>query len=67
VKSSELCRAVGISYSRLWNLVRSGRLARPRKDGSGDLLWGAAAVEQVRAALARRRRRGQAAEAATTA
>jgi hypothetical protein len=66
MKSRELCAAVGgISYSRLWYLVRQGSITPPGKDASGDYVWPPESVEVLRLALERvRRRRRQGAEAA---
>ncbi len=56
-KSPGAARALGISTSRLWNLIRSGRLAAPTKDPSGDYIWYPEDVERARVALLVDRRR----------
>jgi hypothetical protein len=56
LKTPGVCRELSCTYSLLANLMRSGRLAPPQKDSSGDFVWTPADVERARAALASRRR-----------
>jgi predicted site-specific integrase-resolvase len=50
-KSPTAAQELGISYARLINLMRSGKLAPPKKDSSGDYLWTEADMEAARKAL----------------
>jgi hypothetical protein len=54
-KSSAVARALGIPYSRLFSLIREGKITPPAKDGSGDYVWSALDVERARRALLTRR------------
>jgi hypothetical protein len=56
-KSPSVARLLGITYSHLLGLIRSGRLDPPLKDESGDYVWTDADVERARAALQIDRRR----------
>jgi predicted site-specific integrase-resolvase len=56
-KTAEAARLLGVTYARLFSLIRSGRLVSPRKDGSGDYVWVAEDVDRARSALAVDRRR----------
>ena len=51
-KSPVAARELGISYWRLIGLLRSGRLAPPAKDTSGDFLWSDTDMARAREALA---------------
>jgi hypothetical protein len=57
LKSSGLAQELGIPYTHLFSLLRTGRLERPEKDSSGDYLWTAADINRARRALACDRRR----------
>lgn len=51
----------GATYHRLVAALRSGKIAPPEKDASGDFTWSQADVERARQALAtdlRRKRSG---------
>ena len=56
-KSPAAAQALGISYWSLINLLRSRKLAPPRKDSSGDYLWTKRDLAAARKALAAGRRR----------
>jgi hypothetical protein len=56
MKTMEVVQHLGTSYLTLTNLVRYGRIPKPGKDSSGDLVWKNADVEGARQALANRRR-----------
>lgn len=56
-KSPVAAQALGISYWSLINLLRSRRLAAPRKDSSGDYLWTKRHLAAARMALGAARRR----------
>jgi hypothetical protein len=56
-KSRAVAEQLGCSYWKLYELLRSGQLAPPQKDTSGDYTWLDADVERARAALAARRAR----------
>lgn len=56
-KSPSVARELKITYARLFDLLRSGRLAPPRRDESGHFIWTAADVQRVRKALKIDRRR----------
>jgi hypothetical protein len=63
----EAARTLGISYAKLWSLIRTDRLSAPPKNSSGDYLWQPADLERARVALQidrRRRPRAQVQEAA---
>lgn len=51
VKSSEAARRVGITCTRLYSLLRNGKLKPPRKDTSGDYFWGEEDVRRLREAV----------------
>jgi DNA-binding transcriptional MerR regulator len=64
LKSSVVARQLGVAYSRLFALIREGKLVPPAKDSSGDYVWTEQDVEAARQALASRgRRRAQAPDA----
>lgn len=56
-KTTSVARLLGVSYHRLFDLLRSGQLAPPEKDSSGDYLWVIEDIDRARAALAARARR----------
>lgn len=47
-KTTCVARQLGISYWRLLGFIRSGRLAPPPKDTSGDYVWSRAQIQAVR-------------------
>jgi hypothetical protein len=53
----EACRELGITYDKVYTLLRSGKLDPPPRNGSGDFAWSAADVARLRKALAAPRRR----------
>jgi DNA-binding transcriptional MerR regulator len=55
MKSGEVSRQLGVSYSKLVALLRENKIAPPAKEGSGQYVWGEDDVERARQALARRR------------
>jgi hypothetical protein len=57
---------LGVSYSRLINLIRFRRMDPPAKDSSNDYVWTEQDLERARQALAagRRKRKPVATEAA---
>jgi hypothetical protein len=61
----EAIEELGITEDRLRSLIRSGRLAPPKKNGSGDLVWTSADIARARAALGNNRRKGSRAAAVT--
>jgi hypothetical protein len=57
LKSRALADQLGITYYRLMELMRSGKLKAPQKDSSGDFVWSEDDVQRAREALAMGRRR----------
>ncbi len=57
LKTLPMCRQEGIGYWTLVGLLRSGKLAPPAKDSSGDYVWTPEDIVRVRAALATIQRR----------
>jgi hypothetical protein len=51
-KTPAVADALGISYSRLINFLRTRRLNPPQKDTSGDYVWTPEDVERARQVLA---------------
>ena len=62
-KSRAVADQLGVSYWRLFGLLRSGRIAPPGKDSSGDFVWLPEDVERARAALGAGGRRPEGAAA----
>jgi hypothetical protein len=50
-KTSEVARELGVPYWKLFRLVQEGKILRPSKDGSGDMVWTAADIERARNAV----------------
>jgi hypothetical protein len=57
LKSRAVADSLGVSYYRLFELLRSKRLAPPRKDSSGDYVWTQDDVQRARLALKGRHRK----------
>jgi hypothetical protein len=55
-KTPIAARELGVSYHRLINLVRFGKIVPPLRDTSGDYLWTDDDLGRARAALATVRR-----------
>jgi hypothetical protein len=51
-KTPVAARMLGISFSRLHSLIRSGKIAAPQKDTSGDFLWSDEDLASARKTLA---------------
>jgi hypothetical protein len=51
LKTRQVCAEAPVSYSTLTGLLRSGRLAAPPKDASGDFVWTTEDLPRIRAAL----------------
>jgi hypothetical protein len=51
IKTPRAAEALGISYSRLINLLRSAKIEPPQKDTSGDYLWTEHDLSAARIAL----------------
>jgi len=51
LKSMQVAQQLGINYWRLVYLLRSDKIAQPKKDASGDLIWSARDVQKVRKVL----------------
>jgi predicted site-specific integrase-resolvase len=49
-KSAAVAKQLGVRYTQLFSLIRTGRLAPPAKDSSGDYIWLEADVERARQA-----------------
>jgi hypothetical protein len=65
LKSTAAARQLGVTYSRLFTLIREGKEVPPAKDSSGDYVWTEQDVEAARQALAARgQRRAQTPDAA---
>lgn len=62
-KTPEVCREIGVSYHQMCGAIRSGRLAPPTKDSSGDYQWSQADVDRARRVFAGRRQPQEAAHA----
>ena len=56
VKSVDVLRALGCTYSQLVGLLRDAKIPRPAKDSSGDYVWLAEDVQRASEALRNRRR-----------
>jgi len=56
-KSSTVATTLGISYCRLFGLLRAKKVCAPTKDASGDYLWNEEDLAAARKALAQDRRR----------
>ena len=67
LKSVMAARELGIPYSHLASLLRSGKFPPPQKDSSGDFLWSPQDLEAARRAMALDRRRKKAPEVASVA
>jgi hypothetical protein len=50
-KTTVAAKELGISYYRLIGMIRSGKLAAPQKDSSGDYVWTDAEIETARHAM----------------
>jgi hypothetical protein len=57
VKTAPLCRSEKWSIWAVYNAIRSGAVAPPAKDESGDFQWGAADIARLREYLAASRAR----------
>jgi hypothetical protein len=51
MKTPIAAQTLAVSYGRLMALLRSGKLAPPAKDTSGDFVWTADDLARARAAL----------------
>jgi hypothetical protein len=56
VKTPEAAKSIGVSYHRLINLVRFGKISPPARDSSGDFLWTPDDLQRAREAFEARRR-----------
>ena len=59
-KTPAAAAELGVSYHRVINLIRFGKIPPPQRDGSGDFWWGDADLRRVRKALEKGRRKGTA-------
>ena len=55
-KTKAVADLIGITYHRLFELIRSNKIPPPQKDSSGDYIWCEQDIERARQALAVRRR-----------
>jgi DNA-binding transcriptional MerR regulator len=55
-KTKAVADLLGITYHRLFELIRSNKIPSPQKDSSGDYVWTEQDIERARHALAARRR-----------
>jgi DNA-binding transcriptional MerR regulator len=55
-KTKAVADLIGITYHRLFELIRSNKIPPPQKDSSGDYVWCEQDIERARQALAARRR-----------
>jgi DNA-binding transcriptional MerR regulator len=55
-KTKAVADLLGITYHRLFELIRSNKITPPQKDSSGDYVWTEQDIERARQALAARRR-----------
>jgi hypothetical protein len=60
VLTQDAARIVGVHVTRIWSLLRSGKLQSPAKNSAGDYVWGDEDIVRLRAALKAPRRRKQA-------
>jgi hypothetical protein len=51
MKTKQVAKLLGVTYSRLYELLRTERLRPPGRDGSGDYWWFAKDIKAARAAL----------------
>jgi hypothetical protein len=58
-KTPLAAQQLAVSYCRLFNLIRYGKVPPPRKDSSGDYVWTNADLSRARAALAGRLQQGK--------
>ena len=56
-KSPLAARELGISYSRLYWLLRAEKLPKPQKDSSGDFVWTDEDVAAARCVISKGQRR----------
>jgi hypothetical protein len=56
-KTPSAAKEAGIRYSHLVSLLRTGKLAPPQRDDSGDYIWGPDDIERIRQAARIGRRR----------
>ncbi|HKB39263.1 MAG TPA: hypothetical protein VKD72_22685 [Gemmataceae bacterium] len=56
LKTIQVVRKLAVSYGRVMDLIRHGRIPPPQKDVSGDYIWSPEDVERARVALATARR-----------
>jgi hypothetical protein len=62
LKTRAVADALGVPYHRLFELLRSRKIAPPPKDSSGDYVWLSEHVEAARQALTAGRRKPAVAE-----
>lgn len=51
LKTPVVAQTLGVTYGRLFQLIREGKLSPPAKDSSGDYVWLEADVDRARAVL----------------
>jgi hypothetical protein len=60
IRSSDILDRFGISYTALTYLLRNRHISTPARDSSGTFVWTDENVEEVRQALAKRRKASKA-------
>jgi hypothetical protein len=50
-KTAAVARELGVSYCRLFGLIRYGKLAPPARDSSGHYVWDTRLIDQARKLL----------------
>jgi len=58
-KTRSAARELGVTYAKLWGVLRSGKMPPPAKDESGDYVWADSDLKRAREALAIDLRRKQ--------
>jgi predicted site-specific integrase-resolvase len=56
-KTAGVAKHLGVSYAKLFELMRRGRLIPPAKDSSGDYIWSDEDIRRAGDALASTRAR----------
>jgi hypothetical protein len=50
-KTAAVARELGVSYCRLFGLIRYGKLSPPARDSSGHYIWDACQIDKARKLL----------------
>ncbi len=56
LRSGEVARQCGLTYTYLYSLLRTGRISTPPRDSAGQLCWNESHLAEIRQFLAARKR-----------